>query len=272
MKIALSIVLYHNGSELEEAIQSVLNSDIDLMLFLIDNSKTDKLKKLAIDPRVNYVFNAENIGYGAAHNIAIRKSIMQGFRYHVVMNPDVIIGRDTLQKLAEFMDSQPKIGAAMPKVNYNNGSLQRLCKLLPTPFDLIGRRFLGNTRWAVSRNNKYELQQFSYNSILNTPCLSGCFMFLRIEALAKVGLFDERFFMYLEDYDLSRRINRDFETVFFPGANIVHGFTKGSYKSSKLLKYHMQSAIKYFNKWGWFVDEERNRLNAEVLKTIKSTN
>lgn len=272
MSVALSIVLYHNGAELEEAIQSILDAGIALKLFLIDNSETDELRKLAGDPRVDYIFNAKNIGYGAAHNIAMKKSMEQGISYHVVMNPDVSFGQGTLQKLIAFMDLHPEIGAVMPKIHYKDGSLQRLCKLLPTPFDLIGRRFLGNTRWAVRRNKKYELHQFDYNTILNTPCLSGCFMFLRTDALTLAGLFDERFFMYLEDYDLGRRINRHFETVFFPGVSIVHGYVKGSYKSSKLLKFHVWSAIMYFNKWGWLVDEERARLNMQVLKTINETN
>ena len=271
MRIAVSIVIYKNGAELKEAIQSVLSTDLDVSLFLIDNSDTDKLKVIADDPRINYIFNGANLGYGTAHNIGLKRSIDMGIKYHVVMNPDVSFVPGTLEKLVEFMEERSEIGALMPKVYYKNGDLQRLCKLLPTPFDLIGRRFLAKTSWATRQNKRYELQQFNYEMILNTPCLSGCFMFLRTDTLKKVGLFDEQFFMYMEDYDLSRRINQYQPTVFLPSVKIIHRYTKGSYHQSKLLMYHMISAVKYFNKWGWFRDKDRERLNIEVLTKIEES-
>ena len=268
MRIAVSIVIYKNGAELKEAIQSVLSTDLDVRLFLIDNSDTNKLKILADDPRISYIFNGDNLGYGTAHNIGLKRSIDMGIKYHVVMNPDVSFVPGTLEKLAEFMEERSEIGAVMPKVYYKNDDLQRLCKLLPTPFDLIGRRFLAKTSWAIRQNEKYELQHFKYNAVLNTPCLSGCFMFLRVGTLEKVGVFDERFFMYMEDYDLSRRINEHQRTVFYPSAEIIHTYNKGSYHQSRLLLYHIVSAVKYFNKWGWLRDKDRDRLNLEVLTEI----
>lgn len=271
MSLAVSIVLYHNDQELNEAIQSVLNMSWDVKLYLIDNSKTDILKKYAADPRITYIFNAKNLGYGAGHNIALRKSLEENIKYHLIMNPDIRFEKGILEKIIGFMEDHPDTGALMPKIYYQQGHLQRLCKLLPTPFDLIGRRFLRKTPLAARRNEMYELHHFGYDSILNTPCLSGCFMFLRTAVLEKTGLFDERFFMYLEDYDLARRINRFYRTVFFPGVSIVHGFKKGSYQDPKLLRFHIQSAIRYFNKWGWFFDNERKRLNDDVLKQISET-
>lgn len=268
MRIAVSIVIYKSDAELKEAIQSVFSTDLDVRLFLIDNSDTDKLKVHADDPRISYIFNGSNLGYGAAHNIGLRKSIEGGIKYHLVMNPDVSFVPGTLEKLVEFMEDQSKIGALMPKVYYKDGQLQRLCKLLPTPFDLIGRRFMAKTKWAIRQNKKYELHHFNYDTVLNTSCLSGCFMFLRTNTLEKVGLFDEQFFMYMEDYDLGRRINQHHPTIFLPSVEIIHRYTKGSYHQSKLLMYHMVSAIKYFNKWGWFRDKDRDRLNSEVLTEI----
>ena len=104
---------------------------------------------------------------------------------------------------------------------------------------------------------------------MNIPILSGCFMFLRTEALEKVGLFDEQFFMYMEDFDLNRRIHRAYKTVFFPEAVVVHEYQKASYKNIKLLKAHIKSAIYYFNKYGWFFDKERKIINARTLQEIE---
>ena len=103
---------------------------------------------------------------------------------------------------------------------------------------------------------------------MNIPILSGCFMFLRTEALEKVGLFDEQFFMYMEDFDLNRRIHRAYKTIFFPEAVVVHEYQKASYKNIKLLKAHIKSAIYYFNKYGWFFDKERKKVNKKTLRDI----
>ncbi len=89
-------------------------------------------------------------------------------------------------------------------------------------------------------------------------------MFLRSDALKKVGLFDERYFIYMEDIDLSRRIAREYKTIYFPNVHIYHGHARESYGFNKLLLLHIHSAIKYFNKWGWFFDKDRKVTNQRV--------
>lgn len=269
--IGVSIVLYENQKEqLINTIKCILNEAINIRLFLIDNSSTPKLKDICSDSRIDYIFNNKNIGYGAAHNIGIKKSIELGIDYHVVMNPDITFQRGTLENIYAFMKIHLDIGSVMPKIYYQDGSLQRLCKLLPTPFDLLGRRFFSRTNWAKKQNQRYELHNFDYDSVLNTPCLSGCFMFTRTSVFEKAGLFDLRFFMYMEDYDLNRRIHKQSKTVFYPYVSIIHGHAKESYRNGKLLWIHMQSAIRYFNKWGWFFDKERDQLNKAILRQINS--
>ncbi len=271
--ITISIVIYQTKKQLiEKAISSVFNTDLNIKLYLIDNSPANLLKNfINIVPNIIYIFNNANLGFGKAHNIAMRKSIEEDVPYHLVLNPDVYFERGVLEELYKFMEANPDIGLVMPKVLYPNGDLQYLCKLLPTPFDLFGRRFLNWSPfkgYIVMRNNLYELRFTGYNKIMEVPCLSGCFMFLRTDVLKKVGLFDERFFMYLEDTDLSRRIYRVAKTIYYPYVHIYHGYGKGSYKNFKLLKIHIESAIKYFNKWGWFNDLERNRINRETLEKL----
>ena len=95
-------------------------------------------------------------------------------------------------------------------------------------------------------------------------------MFLRTEALKKVGLFDERFFLYTEDTDLTRRIHRHYRTVYFPEATIHHYHARGSYKNPWLLWCNIQSAIRYFNKWGWATDAERDQFNRRVLVQLSN--
>ena len=271
--INVSIVLFKNDQDLvKKAIYSCVNSVLINRIYLIDNSPTDILSCLAsLDSRIEYIFNNANLGFGKAHNIALRRSIEENIPYHLVLNPDVYFEGGVLEELYNFMESDPDVGLVMPKVLYPDGTLQYLCKLLPTPLDLFGRRFLnfGPFKKIVEKRNEiYELRFTGYDKIMEVPYLSGCFMFIRTEVLKKVGLFDERFFMYLEDTDLSRRIHRVAKTVYYPYVYIYHEYGKGSYKSLKLLYYHIKSAIKYFNKYGWFFDKEREEINRKILEKL----
>jgi GT2 family glycosyltransferase len=110
----------------------------------------------------------------------------------------------------------------------------------------------------------FELRDMDMSKVLSVPYLSGCFMLLRRKCLQEVGLFDERFFMYFEDLDLTRRINMRFNTVYYPRTTIIHRHEKGSYKSVWLLFCGIQSAVRYFNKWGWMWDRDRLRINETI--------
>jgi hypothetical protein len=162
------------------------------------------------------------------------------------------------------MEENDKCGLVMPKILYPNGNTQYLCKLLPTPMDLIVRRFIPSHAYKEHRDYDYEMQWSGYDKIMEVPSLSGCFMFLRCSALKEVNGFDERYFMYAEDLDLCRRIGQRYKTMFYPYVSVFHEYEKGSYKNKKLLKYHIESIVKYFNKWGWFFDKEREERNSQI--------
>jgi len=264
--INCSIVLYHTSvAETSSLVENLRQSEVVGNIFLIDNSTIVNIEFSKLP--VNYIFNDKNLGYGTAHNIAIRKTIEQGLPYHLVINPDISFDPAILLEIEEFMNNNSDIGLLMPKILYPTGEIQYLCKLIPTPFDLIVRRFLPKS-WTKKRFEKFELRSSGYNKIINVPYLSGCFMFLRTEALRQVGLFDERFFMYPEDIDLTRRIHRQYRTVFYPYATIVHHHAQSSYVDSRMLFIHIHNMIKYFNKWGWIFDSERRKVNRKILKQI----
>ncbi len=262
--INVSIVLYNTAfEEVENLVRTLRANTCVKTIYLVDNSLVENLEfqKLA----VRYIFNAKNIGYGAAHNIAIRQSIEDNADYHLVVNPDITFDSEILDEIEHYMNKNTEIGHLMPKVFYPDGQIQYLCKLLPTPFDLIFRRFLP-ARWTEKRTRKFEMRDSGYNRIMDVPYLSGCFMFLRISALREVGLFDERFFMYPEDIDLTRRMHQQFRTVFYPEVSVVHHHAQDSYKSKRMLWIHISNMVKYFNKWGWVFDSERNKINKLISK------
>jgi GT2 family glycosyltransferase len=266
MSINVSIVLYnHSLAEVALLAGTLRESSMVSNIFLIDNSPVYN-SEFSMLP-VTYIFNNKNLGYGAAHNIAIRKTIDQKLPYHLVVNPDITFDPIILKNIVNFMDNNSDIGLLMPKVYYPNGEIQYLCKLLPTPADLIFRRFLPR-KWAQKQIAKFEMRAWGYNRTMDVPYLSGCFMFLRTEAVRQAGMFDERFFMYPEDIDLTRRIHRKYRTVFYPEVSVVHQHAQGSYKNLKLLFIHVWNMIKYFNKWGWVFDKERREVNNETLKQL----
>lgn len=260
----VSIVIYkHLFNETESLIRLFQESDVVEKIYIIDNSPVPSCDfKLE---GVTYIFTGKNIGYGAAHNIALRKTIAADVPYHLVVNPDITMDAHILKEMVEYMEQNKDIGHLMPKVVYPSGETQYLCKLIPTPLDLIFRRFLPE-KWTAKSMNRFEMRNSGYDKIMDVPYLSGCFMLLRTEALKKAGLFDERFFLYPEDIDLTRRIGAHYRTVFYPRVSIIHHHAKSSYHSFYMMIVHVWNLKKYFNKWGWIFDKQRKEINQQYIK------
>lgn len=266
-KLTVSIVLYKTPiDDLRQCIASLRRYSGELHLFLVDNSPDDSLRiETPIDFPLEYIHLPSNPGFGAAHNVAIRKAQTIGSHYHLVLNADVSFDEDVLTPMLDYMDANSEVGQMMPKVLNADGSVQRLCKLVPTPSDLILRRF-SKQQTREASNRLFELHDSGYDEIMFVPYLSGCFMLLRQSALQKIGLFDERYFMYPEDIDLTRRMAERYDTIYFPKVSVVHAHGAASHKSLRMLIIHIFNLCKYFNKWGWFHDSIRERLNRKTLE------
>ena len=270
-EITASVVLYKTPeSQLTRLLDCIARSSVQVNTYLIDNSPAPIDLPCFRVPDIIYIRAKANKGYGAGHNIALR-AILDSSEFHFVLNPDIYFEPTELGKMIQFMRQDSAIGQLMPRVIYPDGSLQYLCKLLPTPADLFFRRFSFGLlkNFALRRNERYELRHTNYDQVMDIPNLSGCFMLLRTAALRRVGLFDERFFMYLEDFDLTRRVHAEFRTVFFPGATVLHDHARASYRSAQALWTHTRSAVRYFNKWGWLSDSQRSKFNREALGRIE---
>jgi GT2 family glycosyltransferase len=239
------------------------------ILYLIDNSpvKSDVEIIIANNRYIYYYFTGENKGYGAGHNIAIKMAMQANTQYHAVLNHDLRFKPEIIDKIADFMDADDNIAQVMPKIISQDGEFQYLCKLIPAPFDLLFKRFLPKL-FAGKISTQYQLKFADYNKQMNIPYLSGCFMFFRTSAFESVGLFDERFFMYHEDIDITRRMHRLFKTIYYPEVSIIHAHHAESYKNIKMFFIHCINIIKYFNKWGWFFDKERIGINKKVLREL----
>ena len=258
----ISIVLYHPKWEQEvlPLVEELLRVKNLRKIFLLDNSESKSEQQKLNSEKVRYMFMGSNLGYGKAHNIALRDSAYHKTEMHLVMNSDIRVEAEDIDAMHDWMLTNPQVGQLMPKVLNPDGSQQYLAKRLPTPLDVFGRRFL--PKWMMrSRNTRYELRDMDLSRPINAPYLSGCFMMLRTKAVVEAGLFDERYFMYSEDMDLTRTIHRNYLTLYYPAWTIVHEHAQASYKDKHMLRIHIQNMCRYFNKWGWCFDKERQIFN-----------
>lgn len=272
IKITSCIVLYKNDiTMLKKAISSFLNTNLNVKLYLIDNSPTDILKILAEDSRIEYFHNPANPGFGTSHNIAINKAIELDSEFHLVLNPDIYFSKGVIEDIIKFMNEDENVGLVMPKVLYPNGEIQYLAKLIPNPFIFFARRFLPNSKLKENILEKFELRFSGYNTIMEVPYLSGCFMVFRTKTLDNIEGFDENIFMHMEDLDITRRCNdAGYKTVFYPNQVVYHDHLYKSFLTLANIKMYFVSAFYYFNKWGWFFDKKRIDINKRTIDSIKA--
>jgi len=248
-----SIVVYNNPPDMiRRVIKSFLSCSLNVELHIVDNSPTQSLKSSLIDLPIKYHFYGCNVGYGRGHNKVIETVLNSP--YHIIINPDIIIAPSTIESLCSFMDKNPDIGIVCPKILNEDETIQFLNKRYPTVFDLFARRFIPKSMHSFMqrRLDRYEMKDIGYEDICDVEFMTGSFMFCRTKPLTAVGGFDDRYFMYLEDADLSRKIQQaGYRTVYYPPATVTHLWERASHKSLKMTWVHIRSAIAYFNKWGW---------------------
>lgn len=264
--ISISVVLFNTKiDELNKLLNSLISIKIPHKIFIIDNSPTNKLLKNLSNFNIEYIFNPSNPGFGSSHNLAIQKSIDLGYKYHLVVNPDIYFNDHVVESLLEVLNKDPQVGMIMPQILNFNGSIQNLPKLLPSPYSILLRKFKFPRFIYKKFINKYELRFVPREIVYNSPVLSGCFTILNLKAINEVGMYDDNFFMYFEDWDLSRRIHDKFITLYYPKVSVYHGYDSGANKSLKLFIIYLKSAFYYFNKWGWFCDKKRKNINLNTL-------
>lgn len=270
MKIIASLVLYkHRFEDISKTLNSLINEDSINTIIIVDNGNhCDWLTDFSHE-KIDKIYLDKNFGFGSGHN-SVFKRYKKIADYFLICNPDIYFEKGEIDKLLEFSEANT-VDLCIPKILYPDGTLQHSCKLLPTPFQLFMRRFfIGINKKS---NSYYELHDADYNKAFFAPSISGCCMFLSRKAIKFTQGFDPRFFLYLEDIDLSRRIcQADLSVTYCPYSIVFHEAQRKSYSNYKFLFYHLVSAIKYFNKWGWFIDGCRTLLNQKCLDLLPRKN
>ena len=226
MKLSVIIVNYNVRYYLEQCIYSVQRAaeGLDYEIFVVDNHSNDgsvKYLKKRFKDSINLIECSHNQGFAKANNIAIRQS--QG-EYVLLLNPDTIVGENSIRQVLDFMDEHPQAGGAGVKMYDGYGCVARESRRgLPTPF-VSFLKMLGFTK-------RYYMSHLSWDEPGRIEVVSGAFMMLRRTALDKIGLLDEDFFMYGEDIDLSFRLLKGgWENWYLPYP-ITHFKGKSTQKS-----------------------------------------
>lgn len=254
MQLDIIIVNYKSTEYLIRCIESIHNAmgRVSVNILVQDNDSGDGVECIEeIFPGVRLSINSANIGFGAAVNQAIRKSSAP---YVALLNPDTTVIPGIFDLSVEYMEANPDVGILGPKILDSNGTVQGSARSFPTPLTaLFGRTSLITKLFPNNRITTANL--LTRNSDGKTPMkvdwVSGACMVVRKKAIAEVGVFDERFFMYWEDADWCRRMwDRGWKVVYFPRAAILHLVGKSSSKlfTRSILEFH-KSVYRLFEKY-----------------------
>lgn len=245
--ITASIVTYNDTEKALNAVCTLKEhtKDRPVKVFVFDNASKN------IDIRLSSAadvleLNGENLGFGAAHNKILNYEMG---KYHAIINPDITVDSDVLSHLANILEENPDIAIITPKIMNADGTEQKLPRRTPTArYLFLGRlaRFGGVFKKI---RDEYIMENTIFEDITDIDFCTGCFFLIRSEIFRKIGGFDERYFMYLEDADLTRQAKKYGRTVFCPTEKVTHIWERGSAKSLKLLLIHISSFIKYLRKW-----------------------
>lgn len=259
MDLSIIIVNYNSREKTFFCLDSIYNSvlaGINFEIIVVDNFSTEKIGKELEKkyPEVIFIQSDKNLGMGGGNNLGIKKSKGKNI---LILNADTELRKDSIKSMLSYLEADDSIGLLGPKLLYPDGSYQQSCYRYPKIFiPILRRTFLG--LFAKDYINDYLMNNIDINQPRAVDWIRGCALLIRKKVLDEVGIFDERFFLYLEDTDLCKRINTaGLKVVYFPGAQIVHHHGRMSAEQAwfiaifknKISRIHIASWIKYYLKW-----------------------
>lgn len=259
--VSVSLVInFDTNEEVTNIIDKLKQSQVENEIVVLDNGKNYR-NYLENDKRVTYIFNKKHIGYANAHNQSF-KYLKKKHKYHLFSNVDIDIDysddNDVLLKLYNFMETSPECGIAGPKILNLDGEVYSSCKLLPTPFDIL----IGKFNFSSS---KYKLDFKEIKKNTHIPFISGCFLFCKYDSLFEIGFMDKNFFLFMDDVDLCRRMGEKYKIFYCQSTSVLHVHGRFHTRNFYLNYVAMKSIIYYFNKHGWFFDENRKKTNDNLI-------
>lgn len=253
-QLLLVFIAYHSSSievdRLEECLGN-LPVEIGYALFVNDYKIGEPVERLK--PKADYfLVNKKNLGYGCAANKLI-SCIRDMPKYVGVLNTDLSWLAGCFEVIVEWLELHPDVTLVVPQILNERGEHQKLCKQNPSILALISRRFFFERfkpSWLKRYDCWYTMCDKDYMKVFEVSYLSGCCMVMRSDNFLAIGGFDERFFLYFEDADITRCLSTKGKCVHLPLASVTHGWGRGSYNNISLMVVNIVSAGRYFLKWG----------------------
>lgn len=248
--ISITIVAYNDEKDVRNAVCSIIEHTATIIvkkIYIVDNStEPNELESFAEQyEEVYYRKTEHNLGFGGGHNYVLSEL---DSKYHAIVNPDIILKEDSLGILMKFIEDRG-CGMAVPKMTDENGNFQAVYRRELTVWDMGIRMFL-STHFK-ERQAHHTMQDMDYAKPFQVPFAQGSFLVIRTGLFQKLGGFDSRYFMYMEDADLCRQVNKCSSLYYCPDTTVIHKWERASHKNGRLRRIHMISMFRYFCKWGW---------------------
>ena len=251
-RISASVVMYGGAEEARRCLESLAEYTAapGFVVYLVDNASPDgalqQLKEAPLPACVQLCPQEKNRGYGAGHNAVLPEL---DSRYHAVVNPDIQLTEDSLSLLADWMDAHPDVAIATPRLLYPDGQPQYTAKRRPAVLPLLARQL------RLKALKRYEDHYLMLDEDLARPqeitFCSGSFFVIRTELYRQMGGFDEGYFMYVEDADITQKALQYGRAMYWPGTAVIHTWHRDAHRKPRQFFWQLRSMLRYFRKWGW---------------------
>lgn len=260
-QLTVIIVEYHCINDVLEALKSAHEhlEGVSWDALVVSNSEYSAQEQERVSEalgEVRLVFNEVNSGYAGGVNKALS---MIDSPFIFLLNPDGRFKDKGISKLLELMNQDDKIAIIGPMVVDESGEVQPSCRTFPKPYTfLLVRSVFRFLPYAGLEKNRYFMADYDRTYVRDVDWVSGGAMLVRRSAIEKVGMMDERYFLYMEDVDWCRSFNKaSWKVKYSPDAAIIHAGQHSSINNSLMglfsqtTRWHLQSMFKYFLKFGW---------------------
>ena len=254
--VTAGIVAYGSAQEVAQAACSVAEhtKDVCLKLMVLDNASpdgtADYLRRTKFPQNVQLKCSKENLGFGKAHNLIFQSlNQTEQSKYHAVINPDITLDSDAISEICRWMDEHPDVVMVTPRLLFPDGREQQTAKLYPSFMALLSRQL------PLPFLKKVEQHYLMLDEDLTKPTdvqfCSGCFFVMRSEVYRKMNGFDPRYFVYVEDADITRQALQYGRAVYLPTVSVYHAWHRDANKKLKNFFMQIHSMFKYWRKWGF---------------------
>ncbi len=259
MELSIIILNYKTRGLTKQCIKNIQENTVGLSyeIIVVDNGSNDGCEQMLKEnfTDIKFIQTGKNLGFAAGNNYGIKAA--QG-EYLMIVNPDIVILDNAVEKLLDFMKKNPEVGLAGPRLNNPDGTYQISCRTFQNIKSILYRRTpLGRMKLFKDELARHLMLDFDHAASRPVDWVMGACMIIRRSAVDKVGSLDERFFFYVEDMDWCRRFwANGFKVYYVADAGMIHLYERASalenwnfWSFNKMTRWHIVSWIKYYLKY-----------------------